>query len=208
MVKSTYFYNNFITNPGKKVTEKKVPEKRSPRKKVTGKKSLQKKGPPEKRSPEKWTRYTRSPQFGVCRIVGWALSILWGVWSHRVGSIDKINKIVQLPSVNSLVISSTENAFFGIFITGGDHFSGNFFREDFFSWVHLCRDFFPGEFWSANFLFWDFFSEYPSQHYTQDRFTFNIVGAFFAVVTTRSWISTAVQIISRVHEPCNISLKL
>ena len=57
--------------------------KHESRKKVPWKNSSHKKSP-EKRSPGE-----RFPQFGVCGIVGWALSIFWRVWGRRVGSIDK-----------------------------------------------------------------------------------------------------------------------
>ena len=127
-----------VIYPGKRSPKKKIPDQKVPWEKV-----LEKNGPRKKRYP-----CARFLEFGECVIVGWALSTFWCVWGHQVGLINKNTQIVQLPSVNFLIIPRTENAFSGTFT--GDHFSGELIFGDLFPWRFSFQGtFFPGTFFSA-----------------------------------------------------------
>ena len=118
----------------------------------------------EKSFPQKRTPEARFPQFGVCEIPGWALSILWCVWGQSI----KILKMFHFARFSGY--SFNGERFFRDILTR-DFDSKNLFPQKFFSREPFIRgpffvDFFSprsfssGDFFPGDLCFGNLFSTY------------------------------------------------
>ena len=109
---------------------------------------------PGKKSLRKTSPHTRFPQFGVCGIMGWALSLFCYVWGRRVGSVDKYLKNCP-PSLCKFSGYSYNRGRFSSFQR--THLHGNFFSQGTFFPGTIFTTFFLGTFYSVIFFQGTFF---------------------------------------------------